>query len=248
MNIFDFCEKQEAPDGIKSVNDLILKFDELAYKPHNFKVKNDKDAGDYFEKLLGKEVDNASLPDLEQIETEIKTSSGKKKTTAFTKCFDGGLTVRNLVEEFGYTNDDRLNKKGKPVKRLMTSVTNSPNNRDFYLKADGDKLYLMNCEDKLSYWYLDTLVKNIAGKMPNLAYVKYTKTSDTITFNDMTIYQNIKPHKIIKLLEDNEMIVEIRARHGYLDKKESYIRDRGTAFRLTSNDVYDKLFENKINN
>jgi hypothetical protein len=243
MNILDFCEKQETPNDIKSVNDLILKFNELAFKPHKFKVKNDKDAGDYFEKLLGKKVDNVSMPDLEQIETEIKTSGGKKKTTAFTKSFEGGLTVRNLVEEFGYTNDDMLNKKGQPVKRLMTSVTKSPNNRGFYLKVDGNKLYLMNGGNKLSYWYLDTLVKSIAGKMPNLAYVKYSKTSDTITFNDMTIYKNIKPHKIIKLLEDNEMVVEIRARHGYVDKKESYIRDRGTAFRLTNNDVYDKLFD-----
>jgi hypothetical protein len=246
MNIYDFCEKQEAPNSIKSVNDLILKFNELAYRSHKFKIKNDKDAGDYFEKLLGKEVDNESLPDLEQIETEIKTSGGKKKTTAFTKSFEGGLTIRNLVDEFGYVNDDNLNKNKQPAKRLMSSVTSSPNNRGFYLKVNGDKLYLMNGKDELSYWQLETLVKSIAGKMPNLAYVKYTKTPDTITFNDMTIYQNIKPHKIIKLLEDNKMVVEIRARHGYLDKKESYIRDRGTAFRLTSNNVYDDIFEKKI--
>lgn len=246
MNIYDICEESEVVTNIKSFDDLFSKFNVISNRPHNFECKNDKDAGDYFEQLLGKSVDNLNLPDLELIDTEIKTSSGKKKTTSFTKSFDGGLTIRNLVDDFGYTNDDRLNKKGQPVKRLMISITKNPNNRDFYLEFHDDKLYVMNKDEKLSYWYLSTLIKSIAGKMPNLAYVKYSKTKDTIIFKDMILYKNISPNKIIKLLEDNEMIVDIRARHGYQNKKESYIRDRGTAFRLTSGEVYEKIFEERI--
>jgi hypothetical protein len=247
MNTYNFSVESEVVANIKSFDDLFSKFNVISNIPHNFECKNDKDAGDYFEQLLGKSVDNLNLPDLELIDTEIKTSSGKKKTTAFTKSFDGGLTIRELVEKYGYVNDDnKLNNKGYPVKRLMISVTKYSNNRGFYLEIHDDKLYVMNKDEKLSYWYLSTLIKSIAGKMPNLAYVKYSKTKDTIIFNDMILYKNISSNKIIKLLEDNEMIVDIRARHGYQHKRESYIRDRGTAFRLTSSDVYEKIFEEKI--
>jgi hypothetical protein len=247
MNIYDICEESEVVTNIKSFDDLFLKFNAISNRSHNFECKNDKDAGDYFEQLLGKSVDNLSLPDLELIDTEIKTSNGKNRTTAFTKSFDGGLTIRELVEKYGYVNgDSSLNKEGYPVKRLMITITKNPNNRDFYLEFHGDKLYVMNKDEKLSYWYLSTLIKSIVGKMPNLAYVKYSKTRDTIIFNDMILYKNISPNKIIKLLEDNEMTVDIRARHGYQNKKESYIRDRGTAFRLTSGDVYEKIFEERI--
>ena len=227
---------------IESFGDLLKAFKSISKQPHLFKAKNDKDVGDFFEKLLGKTVDNKEFPDLEEIETEIKTSGGKKKTTGFTKSPEGGMAIRELVDKFGYASDlGEINKNGDTMKRLMISLNYKPNNRGFYLKVDDNKLYIMKDGEKLSWWNISTLVESIVGKMPNLAFINYTKTTETVSFNNLILYQDINPENIIELIQNSEMIVDIRARHGRTG--ESYVRDRGTAFRLKNHNVYSKLFE-----
>ena len=114
-------------------------------------------------------------------------------------------------------------------------ISNSGNEQSFLINEQINELFVAV---KYNAESLNNIKKQIASNEKSLKDINL-KVSQTD--NSDIILEQLK-----KLLEDNEMIVEIRARHGYLDKKESYIRDRGTAFRLTSNDVYDKLFENKI--
>lgn len=249
MNIYDFCETSKLPKSniITTFDDLFNRFNKIAGMKHDFQVENDKDVGDFFESLLNKGVDNLQLPDLSEIETEIKTSSGKKKTTAFTKSPDDGYSVRQLVDRFGYEDKDgKLNKNNQIAKRLMVSVTGKPNNRGFYLDIQNDRLYLINKEEKLCSWRLDILMESFAGKMPNLAYVNYTKDKNGITFNTLTLYKNVQKIALIDMIKNGEVVVELRARHGFKDKNESYIRDRGTAFRLTNSNSYSKLFEDCV--
>ncbi len=222
---------------IKSFKDFKESFSYIKNKPYNFKINNDKDVGDFFEGLLGKSVDNESNPDLSEIDTELKTSSGKKKTTSFTKSPCGGLSIRELVYRCGYNN-------GEKILRLMSSVNTRPNNLGLYLKVKKDRLFLMKNNNELSYWDMDVLIKKLIGKMPNLAYVKYEKEKNRVIFKECILYRQINSTNFAKLIEKNLVIVELRAREGYPDESCS-IRDRGTAFRLTDSNIYDYIFNKK---
>ena len=155
-------------DKINSFKYFKESFSRIKNKRYNFKVNNDKDVGDFFESLLGKDVDNESNPDLSEIDTELKTSNGKNKTTSFTKSPCGGMSIRELVYRCGYYN-------GENILRLMSSITTRPNNLGLYLKVKKDRLFLMKNNKGLSYWNMDVLTKSIVGKMPNLAYINYEK-------------------------------------------------------------------------
>jgi len=222
---------------IKSLKDFKESFSYIKNKPYNFKIKHDGHVGDFFEGLLGKSVDNESSPDLSEIDTELKTSSGKKKTTSFTSSPCGGLSIRELVYRCGYNS-------GEKILKLNSSVNTRPNNLGLYLKVKKDRLFLMKNNNELSYWDIDVLIKKLVGKMPNLAYVKYEKEKDRVIFRECILYRQINPANFAKLIERNSVIVELRAREGYADESCS-IRDRGTAFRLIDSNIYDYIFNKK---
>ena len=221
---------------IKAFEDFKEVFEEIKDKTYAAKLTNDKDVGDFFERLLGKDVDSDQLPDLSEINTELKTGTGKGRTTSFTKTFSGGLTTRKLLYKHGYYSGG--------IKRLNSTVTTRPNNLGFYLKVKKDRLFLMKNNKELSYWEIGVLIESLAGKMPNLAYIIYEKGKNEVIFKDCTLYKKVNLNNFIKLREENLIVADLRVREGYIDETCS-VRDRGTAFKVNSHTIYDYIFEEK---
>ena len=194
---------------------------------HFIDSNNDKDVGDYFESCLGKKIDNKKQPDISYLDVEIKTSSKKHLATTFTRSPD----------KYGYTDDNG-------VLRLMTTVTVNTNNLGFRLVVDNRKIHLMHDDIKVQCWNRSDIYKDFCGKMPHLAFVTYRKKDNEVLFDSFVFYKNSKSKKLVELIKNNMVSVDIRLREGYSHEKIS-MKDRGTAFRLKNIEHYDFLFEEK---
>ena len=215
---------------------IIKKFEKVFQETYSTNgQKGDNFVGDLLEEKLGKGVDNLSLPDLFDINTEIKTSQKKPN------CNMTGVTKSPCIGK----NSDLWRKYGYPTEdgrqKLVRDVYSTKNKHGWYLIADEDQIQIKDDNQVFCSWNTDVIVTAFKEKMPNLYHVKYEIVDGQIRFLDLISYKDITTEPIIKLLNESNMVISIRLS----ESKSGGCRDRGTAFRLRGVDPYDSLFSKK---
>ena len=203
------------------------------YSYHTEGKTGDNFVGDLLEQQLGKDVDNKSLPDLSEIDTELKTHWKASLTTMFTKEPKSGKS-KYIYENYSYMSED-----GK--RKLNMSVTVNKNGQGFYLTADEDKIKIKNDGKVLCSLVTEEIVEIANEKMPNLFFVKYDIQNQWLTYRDLISYKKINKKSVVRLINAGVLSIDFRLSQY----KNGKMRNRGTAFRLktsTSSNVYDKLY------
>jgi hypothetical protein len=228
---------------------IINKINEIFQKPYHINEKiTDHLAGDMFEKLIGKDIDNNPLPDLNEINTEIKCKKDKTgRSTIFTKIPDHGMSHKEIYEKYGYISKDSR-------KRLQMSVYTNPNKRGFYLYCNEEKIIVMENNNYICSWNLETIEKTLKQKMPNLFLVEYyiDKIENNIEYHSLQSFKNINTNKIKECFKNDIIQIDFRMS----EKENGKIKDYGIGFRTPNkksksinfyNHIYEQI-EYKIKN
>ena len=203
------------------------------YSYHTAGKTGDNFVGDLLESELGKKVDNLPLPDLAEINTELKTHWRSPKTTL--KSIEPSIgSTMNVFYNYAYpTEDGRL--------KLNMTITVNKNKHGFYILADNKKIRIKKDRKILCSWDTREVIKQFKQKMPNLFFIKYDIQKKWLTYRDLISYKRITPKSVINLINSGSLAIEFRVS----EQKNGSIKNRGTAFRLVTSkkyNIYDKLF------
>jgi len=183
--------------------------------------------GDELEVLLGKKIDNSRKCDLSEINTEIKTKFKKGKITL--GCIKPSVPVKELGERYGHRDGS-----------FCTTVTYAGrNNLGLELGFNNNNLSVYRHGEVICKWDLGDIKDYLANKMPDVAYVKSTRSGSSVVYDSMKIYKNIDVESIRSLFEQDKLVVDFRL---YDSQSKGKLIDKGTAFRLRSEQYFPDLF------
>lgn len=199
---------------------IIEKFKEIKGKPLKTTMKGDHAIGDFFEVIIGKQIDNKSKYDLEDgYEIKTKNINSKTMTTLFTKEPMFGLKAKAILDKYGYMSNGK--------KRFNSTITRVPNNKNFYLEVTDSSLNVKENSDIVCGWALKNLRQKFVEKMPNIIYVEGAKIGEYITYLDLSVFEDLNEQKLL-----DELVLDFRINE---------IKNYGTAFRI-KNKLSDYYF------
>lgn len=173
----------------------------------------------------------------------------------------GGMTNREMILEFGYS--DEKNRKRRNLYATINSTKFVKSKHKFVgkmkIKREGDRLHLLVDNRKIAYVNLD----KILGKLDNLLIVRAKSEFKKCTCKENTlhvdgyheyfyfdmpcIYTNFCKKKFYELIDNGKIYYDLRMHipEGELDGNEGYDtkHDHGTGFRIKFENI--KGFYNK---
>lgn len=210
-------------------------------------------AGKMFETLLGKKLDNKSLPDFENIEIKTTIKCNKYPITLFSCCpikekYTTLDTIQYLLYNYGYN-------KNSICKALMINIKDGKikyckNGFGFMIKVSykWEKVFLLifykgKILDKSISWNFSDIKDKVTEKMLNLVYIKYLKN---ITHSDIYYYYYQMDYYILKTFSK----VMDAIKHGIISvslnisSTSGNLRYHGINFVINEKDlsyIYDKI-------
>ena len=205
------------------------------------KRKGDGKYGNTFEDLLGLVENNLKTPDIDGFEIKVQDIETSSKQTLFHK--DAWvMKASDFLENYGIPHSK---KKGELSCNI--TVTRKVNGRGFYLDTDDSYLYVKNNETIIAKYDWDVLTDAFMKKFPKAikVYGKVKKEGSKTFFRYEEAYylSDSSKYKFKKLIEDNFICIDFKLRTQY--NKGLGVRNRGTAFRINSNNL-DKLFHMEV--
>lgn len=207
----------------------------------------DPGVGDTLEDALGIQRNCSKNPDYKGIELKASrlTRNGQRKPTTrqtiFTRVPDGGMTYREIVENFGKIQTP----KGQTEARLQLYETfrcSRPNAYDLQLglSSQQDQLNIIYAPRKqfVSSWTMQLLKEALLQKHRETFWVK--AQSITIDGREHFRYDKVlhtkhpNPSLLAPLLETDKMTVDLAA-HISLDTH--HYRDHGVLFKMMPDDL-----------
>lgn len=249
------------------IDELLEKFTEIASmgwvksnRSHNTGV------GKTFEDLLEKEEDNLGEPDYKGIELKAHRSNSESYVTLFTASPDGPQKSENtrLRNTYGKIDDE------SNLKILHTSIFANRKNTycgqykfQMEVNRNDKKVYLAiydindNLLEKISYWEFESLQKKLERKLKKLAFIgSKSKKEDGIElfkYEKITISKFKDFGKFLELIENGNIMLDIRIGVYKSGKNFGKTHDHGTGFRIREKDIellYDVIesrsFEDEI--
>lgn len=218
---------------------------------------NDTGIGKTFEDYLGVDENNLKDPDFEGY--EIK--SHRKSSTSFVTLFTKSPTTPNkansiLREKFG-TPEGKLN-----VKTIRTSVFS--NKWNSYNKSYAFKIVVNEntktidliskkvntTKSTVECSWTFSEVKSAFSKLKSLFFVtaerEKKRVHEYFYFTNATIFNNPSFSRLIQLIKEGKIMVDIRLGVYSSGKSKGNAHDHGTGFRIKSNDLkllYSDVFE-----
>lgn len=208
-----------------------------------------------FECLINKKEDKLYYPDFKGIEIKTKLGYSKSPMTLFclTPIKDNDYCIKYLLTTFGYPN------KNYNLKNLRGNSYHNKNNiiaNKFIFKLRVDRinkkinLIILNqyleVIDNTIYWPFDNIKNRLLTKLNYLAIIEgypyYKNNLKYYKYTKINFYKLISFEQFLNLIEND--IIFISFNIGTHTSKEKYgaIYDRGTAFRINTQDI-EKLFE-----
>jgi hypothetical protein len=223
--------------------------------------KNNTGIGKTFEDCIGVLENNLNKPDLFGFEIKTHRISSNAFVTLFTKKPSYPPKANEILKDkFGET-DPRSG-----FKKLHTSIwANKGNNfkdsLSFKLinKPDEEKIYisimslpdnkLLDCS---SYYTYDDIKVTLTNKLHNLLYVSANNCTDEdgnelFLFDSAEIYTNPSLNKFLQLIDDGEIMYDIRIGTYRSGKLMGKAHDHGSGFRIRMGnltklyDFYEKI-------
>lgn len=203
-----------------------------------------------FENLINKKEDNLSTPDYNGIEIKTKLGYSKSPLTLFTLTpkKENDRATKYLLETFGYPN------KNLKYKSFKTDAYINKNNivaNKYIIKLKIDqknnilKLMILDIDlniiDDSIYWNLNDIKNRLQTKLTYLAYIigyPYKLNNETYyKYTNLKIYKLKNFDIFLKLLETNKIHITFNIGYFRTGKRVGEIHDRGTAFRLSTDNI-----------
>lgn len=192
-------------------------------------------AGQTFERLLGIEENNISLPDLGKIELKVHQDNSKAQITLFTHDKDAWvMPYAKAIRKYGKSDNNG-------TKRFNSRIKTTPNGIGLYLDLSDDLIAIVHRNGNLLLeWEMETLKERFEQKLPAIMLVKAKEvTTGFFTFGSAILLKKPSKFGLVAQLRDGNIVVETR-----IKLKDGKIRNHGTAFRVLESNL-DKLFDKR---
>lgn len=202
--------------------------------------RGDTGIGYTFEKLMGIEENNDRTADFEGIELKTRrmgpkhASEGATKVNLFLKepQWTDGLTAKNRILEYGYTDDN-----GRPALYTMVQMNENKHGFSFTVHEDTRTLRLMRHDVAVGFWDFTDLKKRLREKLHETAFVDAkTRNSgplEEFRFQRLTYCMNPSVEAFLDLLDRGEVILEVRMHV----RNSGSVRNHGSAFRIKKRSI-----------
>lgn len=186
--------------------------------------------GLYLEQLVGLSVSSSDTPDAGR--WELKYCSGSALLTLLHKTPQPRGSVRYLIEKFGW--------KGQNGRPSFRHTIKGKSDRGFKIVPDGESVLVAHPEHTgpVPHWSSDVLINHFGGKLRRLLVVRGERKKRQVRYLSVTAYQEFLFSGFLDALASGLIAVDFDA---YL-KESGAVRDHGTKFRVSPNDI-GKLYK-----
>ncbi len=186
--------------------------------------------GAMLEHVLGINVNNIDLPDLQR--WEVKFHGGTAPITHFHKEGEPKGSVGNLVKQHGWRDDNgRLS-----FRHTIWGETN----RGFEVVDKGDRIHVVHNGVSQVSWSRDLLIVTASSKLRNTVLVagkgSRIEGKRHVEFKDTYLLADFKPSAFISGLSDGWIAIDFDAREQSAGSRG--FRNHGTKFRLKHQDMH----------
>lgn len=214
--------------------------------------KNNTGIGKTFEDYVGVVENNIDEPDLYGYEIKSHRAESTSYVTLFTKSPTFPKAANSMLKDkFGSEYED------KPLKKLHTSMfANSYNTYDNRLSfklindIEEERIYIgvfnigdRRLIDKSVYYSYQDIRNVLRQKLKDLFYVsadrRYENDIEYFNFNRAEIYSNPSFDKFLNLLDNGEIMYDIRIGSYGSGKKYGKAHDHGSGFRIKEGRLKD---------
>lgn len=239
---------------LKEINSKKTEYDfndnKTWYKTHR---NGNTGIGKTFEDLINKKEDNLSLPDFMGIELKAHDTIQNSRITLFTKSPNSPRGINTLLRDsYGYSeNNDNDNKKILHCSVTSKLTFNKKSNHYFKLVNDKKNETIVlkvfdenknavkdNFKAEWSYKILENALKN---KLQKLAIINSSsnevKKTKYYSYNSLTIINNLSLKNLLKALEEEKLIIDLRIGVYKKGKNIGKTHDHGTGFRMAYKDL-----------
>ncbi len=223
------------------------------------KRKNNTGIGKTFEDYLGVTENNVKSPDFEGFEVKSQRALTSSFLTLFTKSPSGPNGANSyLRDNFGENYEEYAD-----LKKLHTSIFSNKYNSykgQFGFKIINDsenkKIRLsikdLNTGEIISedvFWSYEDIKNALESKLKAMFYVnaetQHDGTDEYFHYTNAVIYNNPSLEKLLKLIDDGKLMVDIRIGSYKSGKNKGKTHDHGTGFRIKPTDLIN-LYSEKI--
>lgn len=200
------------------------------------------------ETLMGIQENNNDTPDL--FGFEIKTHremTSDSYVTLFTKApnIPGRRANKLLLEKCGNINNNSpvlhasifAHRNSLVYDKYCFQIVNTTNAIMLVIKDNNNNIILDNIG-----WSKTILQQSLEKKMKNLALisaeVKRINNIEFFKYTSCTLYYDISFNKFIDLIEQANIMIDIRLGTYRTGKNTGKLHDHGTAFRIKKQDIY----------
>jgi hypothetical protein len=211
-------------------------------------------AGATLEYELGKKEDNLPIPDFGDIEIKAQREITNSFITLFTKSPDYPKKANSLLrEEYGVEETEYNGLKILHTSIFADRYNNFRGGYNFKVEVNRQekKVYIIVKKKateetrtlKVAYYLFNTLEEKFRNKLKNLVVAntlsKIEDKTEYFHYNKIKFYYNPSFEKFLELLENGQIMVDIRIGVYHNPEKANYgkTHDHGTGFRILEKDL-----------
>lgn len=223
------------------------------------KRKHNTGIGKTFEDYLGVMENNDKLPDFAGFEVKSQRALTSSFLTLFTKSPSGPKGANSYLRDtFGEEYEEYPG-----LKKLHTSIFSNKFNsykgkvgfkivndkKNSIVKLKIKDLSTNKIIDDSIHWTYGDLEGALNKKLQALFYVsadtRKVKDKEEFHYTEATIYLNPKFDKLLELIDDGKMMIDIRIGSYKSGKSKGKTHDHGTGFRIKPTDL-ELLYSDKL--
>lgn len=194
---------------------------------------------------MGIEENNRGSADIEDLGIEVKSfrNDSNSSISMFAKVPPKDMRElwrKELINKFGYYNEE---KDRKALQRTLSY--DEPNNQNLFLDLDDENNYIHMVHadyGKFATYPISVLEDKFESKFPALLSVsadeKVEDGNRMYKYTDANLRHGFSFSNFVSLLKSGEITVDFRM---YLRDDDS-VRDRGTVWRIESEQKFDQLY------
>lgn len=191
--------------------------------------------GMYLEHLLGLTMGNRDIPD--SLGWELKTYSQRTNyITLFHKEPRPRGIVNYLVKNFGWIDKNE---------RLSFRHTISRKTDRFEIVDDVGQITIRSLIDPtgpVPYWTDDDILGSAGAKLRRLLLVRYSLSGNQVSYDQVMAYEGFAISQFKEQVVNGTVLIDFDAREARPGSVG--LRNHGTKFRISPNDIY-RLYEKK---
>ncbi len=212
-------------------------------------------AGNTFELLLKKPIENFEIPDFEDIEIKTKKIFCGDYITLFSATPDGKylFEIKRLRNTYGYPHKKEKNIKVLNISVFAKKITTLGSRFLFSLKVEKEQQKIFLCVlnrnneiiDMNTFWTFELLEEKLYRKLKTLAIVdvlqKKVNGQSFYKYDNITFYKLKNFDEFINLIENGVIRITFKIGTFCSGKRYGEIHDHGTSFDIKEKDL-EKLY------